>query len=356
MPELTPNPLSEEEAQDLLLKLRRREGSWVDWGQRCYVLQQAGYTPEQIFEETGIEASYQNLMKVAGQVYESLVKEQASEALLSYCQGPRSDVLYEFRVLTQPQRLKAAELAMEKGLDVDEAHIVARAIQDFARYSSPPDGFSPNPGDAVAYQCWKRARAKKDLQERSRLIAQGLKFAQSLGARQQIEKLLSDFTVVPMQRAPLLPVYRLEAEDELPRIIPVAGTFPLSPDAIATVPALEAIEPFRVVQLPQPMSVVPIPGWQVILKALDPVAILWPSDRLPNLTLEKVEPVVVVIDRQQQTWEANNYWLVEQDNTLQVQWFSEPPTYKILGQVLLILRPKNILDEGNLLEPWQMDD
>jgi hypothetical protein len=55
-------------------------------------------------------------------------------------------------------------------------------------------------------------------------------------------------------------------------------------------------------------------------------------------------------------WDVNNYYLVERDNSVSLQWFDSPPDVTILGQLVLILRAKNILDEKNITEPWQMDD
>jgi len=351
-----PSQLSEETARELLLQLRRKQGNWVNWGQACQQLQKAGYGAPHIFEETGIEGSYQNLVIVGAQVFETLVKAGASEELQVYYQGPRSDVMYEFRILAQEQRLAAAQLAMEKRLDVDEAREAARAIKAFSRFPQPPKGFTAHPGDAVAYQCWKLARAKKDLQERSRLIAQGLKFAYSPAARESLEKLLSDFTVVAAERAPILPLYRLEVEEQLPRLIPVVGELPLSPADVEAVAKVEEIEPFRLVRFSGTGSYVPIPGWQVVLKAEDPVAILCDLQSLPNNSALHAEQVVVVADRRSRDWDANSYFLVAAGDEVEVQWEAERPEVPILGRIVLILRPKRILDESNLTEPWQMDD
>jgi hypothetical protein len=63
-----------------------------------------------------------------------------------------------------------------------------------------------------------------------------------------------------------------------------------------------------------------------------------------------------VIDRVLAEWDVNNYYLVERDNSVSLQWFDSPPDVTILGQLVLILRAKNILDEKNITEPWQMDD
>lgn len=239
---------------------------------------------------------------------------------------------------------------------MDGAKTVAKALQDWSRLSQLPDGFSDHPGDAVAYQCWHQARQKKDLQDRSRLIAKGLKFAHSTEARAAIERLLSDFTVVTSHPTPLLPLYRLEVEEELSRIVPVVEIEALTVETLGTIPNQPIIEPFRLISVPAAMTVVPLPGWQAVLKAQNPIAITCKSDNLPNFPNSKTEDVLVVVDRAVTDWNAKFYYLVEQDNQLQFQWFNSNPTISILGQIILVLRPKQILDENNLLEPWQMDD
>ena len=352
-PQTNPS-LSPEEAQPLLLFLRRKEGNWVEWGKACQALQKGGYSSATIFEETGFEPIQQNQVIVAAQVYDNL--SDASEALRSYFLGPKSDVLYEFRVLNQVQRVAAAQLAMDKQLDVDGAHHATRAIKEFSRLYALPEGFSNHPGDAVAYQCWNQARSKKDLQDRSRLIAQGLKFAHSQAAREKIEQLLSDFTVVPAKRAPLLPMYRVEAEEELPRIVPVAGMLPLTRAELDAVPQIAVQDPFNVIQSPGAIAFAPIPGWRVLRNAIDPVAIQMTSDRLPNLTSEQPQLMLVTIDRDVREWNGDRYFLVERNGELEIQWFDSEPDCELLGQVILVLRPKQVFDENALSEIWQIEE
>ncbi len=355
-PQESSSELSRDAAEELFRSLLHKEGNWVEWGLACQKLQKAGYSSEIIFEKTGFQSVQQNTIVVAAAVYQSLVTAGASEELLKYCEGPRSDILYELRILNREERLAAALLAQSKKLDADGAKEIARAVKEFSKLSQLPSGFSAHPGDAVAYQCWKRARQKKDLHDRSRSIARGLKFAHSQTAREKIEQLLSDFTVIPTRTAPLIPIHRLELEEELPRIIPVAGSLPLTRKDLETLPSLEAEEPFRAIKVSENIIAVPVPGWQVILQAKDPVGIFCQSDKLPKPLPGKTETVLVVVDRQQCEWNVNSYFLVEQEENLQFQWFEEAPNSELLAQVILVLRPKKILDENAIVQPWQMDD
>ncbi|WP_107667789.1 RuBisCO accumulation factor 1 [Cyanothece sp. BG0011] len=355
-PEETSPQLSEEQAQELMRSLLHKEGTWVDWGKTCQQLQKAGYNSQTIFETTGFQASQQNLIIVAAQVYDSLLNTEVSEDLLSYYRGPKSDVLYELRILNQTQRAIVAQLAKDKTLDAIEAKEVAKTFQTFSLMPQLPPGFTLHPGDAMAYQAWKQAKQKKDLQARTRLIAKGLKYAFSNTAREAIEKLLSDFTVTPERSAPLMPLYRVQNQEEISRLVPLAGTLPLSKNEVLGVEKLEIISPFNAITYHNPGSVVPLPSWQAVLTAVDPVAILCQSDRLPQSLTGKPEQVLVLIDRQQTNWDDQSYFLVEAADELTFQWFPEQPSTPLLGKVIIVLRPKKIFDENNLLEPWQMDD
>ncbi len=349
-------PLPETSSQDLLFALRRKQGNWVEWGQACQTLQKAGFKPQEIFEETGFEPVHQNQVIVGSQVYNSMLAAGISEPVQSHFQQKGSDILYELRILTQTERATAAEFIVQKQLDVDAAKEIAKAMKEFSRMRELPQGFTNHPGDALAYQCWKFARQKSDFQERSRLIAEGLKFAHSEPARKQIEKLLTDFTVVAQQQAPAMPVYRFESSEELPRVLPVCGSLPLTADALQAVPRVQETGPFQMINSTGNQTWVAIPGWQVICNAQDPVVVVGNSKELPTALSGKTEDVLIVVDRSLKEWDSLSYFMFESAGVLQLQWFPELPDVNILGKVILIMRPKNIFDENYTNEPWQIDE
>ncbi|QSJ18294.1 hypothetical protein JYQ62_05630 [Nostoc sp. UHCC 0702] len=361
MTDLPPNAenresIANEAAQELLQKLRQKQGNWVEWGVAIASLQKAGYNPQEIFEATGFEPIQQNQVIVGSQVYNSLEKGGASAATRSHYATRGSDILYELRLLTIEERASAAELTYQQKLDALEAREVAKAVREFSYFRTLPEGFSAHPGDAVAYQVWKLARQYTDLQERSRLIAKGLRFAHTLTARKQIEQLLVDFTVVPKRQAPLLPFYRLESEEELPRILPVVGELPLTPQDLQSVPLIEEIQPFRLVKFVGEQAWIPLPGWQVLLSAEDPVVILANSDRFPNQSQNPLTQVLVVVDRAQRQWDVSSYFVVDNNGELDFQWFETEPELSLLGRIIIIVRPKKILDEEVTKDSWQIDE
>lgn len=357
-PQLSSDQFSSEISVEALLKsLRRKEGNWVQWGQACQKLQKSGYSPQAIFEETGFEPIQQNQIIVAAQVYAGL-ETQVSESVRSHFAQTGSDSLYELRILNQSERVAAAEFLVAKNIDSEGAHELAKAIKDFSRLSKLPEGFTAHPGDTVAYQCWKNARQKSDLQERSRLIAKGLNFAHSITARQQIEKLLTDFTITKAASAPRLPLYRPEEDTESPRIIPVAGKLPISKADFMAVPMTDEVGKFRLVKFSGTGVWVAIPSWKVILEAEDAIALITDSEYL--IPDSAPEEILVICDRAQRQWQPDSYFLVEEfvehESKLGFQWFAEPTSVSLLGRMILVLRPKKVLDEDFRKDLWELEE
>ncbi len=344
------------DADALLLKLRRKEGTWVDWGQACAQLQKAGYLPDRIFEETGFEPVQQNQVMVAFQVYGSLLKGELGEAERSHFTQKGSDLLYEFRILTQPARVAAAQFSLTHHLDADQAHELAKAMKDFSRLNPIPEGFTDHPGDAIAYSCWKSARQQKDIQERSRLIAKGLRYVHSGSAREHLQHLLTDFTVVPQKVAPRLPLYRLESADECPRTIPVVGTLPLTLEDWKAVPPITAADPFGRVRSTGAAAFVAVPGWSVLRSATDLVAIVAQSNQLPQGVSNRVETVLILLDRDRREWNGDRYFLVAHQGELELQWWENQPEISLLAELILIVRPPHFFDRESAQELWQIEE
>jgi hypothetical protein len=260
-------------------------------------------------------------------------------------------------VLSQHDRDRAAALALQQGLDADTIKDVVKALKEYSYLKEPPAGFEDTAGDGVAHHYWKLARQQSDLAARSRLIAEALRFATSESARQQIEKLLTDFTVVKSRSAPLLPTYRLETDNELPLIIPLAGELPVTTADFQAVPVIVPTEPFGIVADKNVNSWVAVPGWQVLLQAEDPIGLLAKAHHLPNVqNPDNPEPLVLIVDRAARSWNADSYFLVDREGTLTVEWLSESSDRKLLGQLLVVMRPKRILDENYTRELFQFEE
>ncbi len=101
---------------------------------------------------------------------------------------------------------------------------------------------------------------------------------------------------------------------------------------------------------------VTLPGWQVVRSAEDPIALLCDSDKLPSPIPGAAEEVIVLVDRAQRQWQEDSYFVVAEDEQLQLRWFEDTPDLALLGRVVLVMRPKKVLDEEYTKELWQIDE
>ncbi|MGB3299238.1 MAG: RuBisCO accumulation factor 1, partial [Phormidesmis sp.] len=289
---------------------------------------------------------------------DSMVAGGVSDEARAHYETRGSDSLYEFRILPKENRADAADFAYRNGLDSDQVKEIVKGLRDFTYSETPPTGFEKTMGDAAAYHYWRLAKQQGDLQDRSRLIAQSLRFVTSASARSRVEKLLTDFSVVKEKPAPRLPIYRLEDEADSPVIMPVAGEMPLSTEDYHAVPGIEPEEPFGMVKFSGTGAWLPVPGWQVILKAEDPIALLATCRQLPNPpdNIPASDRLLVVVDRAQREWNEFTYFVVDEGAQLAIRWFESAPETKLLGAVALIMRPKKIFDQSYTQEYWQTDE
>ncbi|MEN9227012.1 MAG: RuBisCO accumulation factor 1 [Thermostichus sp. DRC_bins_24] len=367
------NPAVGEDPETLLTRLRRKEGSWLDWAEACQALQRQNMTPQAIFEATGFEPIHQNQIIVGAQVYQGMAKTGASPAVLEYFGRKGSDILYELRILSQKDRLRVAELILSRNLNADDAHEIARAVKNYAQLQQLPEGFTDHPGDAVAYQAWKTARQTRDVQERTRAIGRAFQYVHSDEARRHIEQLLSTVAAssaggLQRKRLPKLSVFRLE--EDLPRLLPVVGSLPLPTAVWEQLPASEPQGPFRWVNSPAQQTWVALPSWSVIQNAGDPVVLQVENAFLGSLlglqvpTGEEQDPVLLVIDRAVREWpeasgpssQTAGFFVVDRGGSLMVEWLEEPSQSSLLGQVLMAVRPPRILDEVVAQDPWQLEE
>jgi hypothetical protein len=92
------------------------------------------------------------------------------------------------------------------------------------------------------------------------------------------------------------------------------------------------------------------------MKAQDPVGILCSTSQLPNRETDRIEDVLLLFDRKSTEWDEESYFLVDRSGELAIEWFSESPDTPLLGSLLLVLRPKKIIDEPLSLDIWQVDE
>ncbi len=363
-----PTPVSTlpTDSEGLLKLLRHKEGTWVQWGIACQMLQKMGENSLAIFENTGFEPIQQNQIVVASQVYASLQAGNAADIVIEHFEQKGSDILNELRVLSQSERVAMATFALEKNLDVLEAKDIVKAVKEASTVANLPEGFTRHPGDAVVLQILKATQGKIDPQERTRLIARGLRFAHSEKARKAIEQLLIDMTSPAKKKAPNLPNFRYDGEDSIPRILPVAGTLPISVEKFQAVAQVSETAPFGLVHAASAATWATLPGWFVVHGAEDGVIIACNTDTLQAAIAQtevvstipnRPEDILVLVDRAQCEWNEGSYFAIaDDDGNLKFAWFDTPPNVPLLGKVTLTLRPKRFFDEEASKDRWQFEE
>jgi len=346
--------------EETIGRLRRKEGTWLDWGEWCQALQKSGLSPQAIFEQTGFEPVHQNQLIVANQVYHSIAPE-VEEFVRQFFATRGSDVLYELRVLSQPDRVAAVALVVQMGLNSEETRLLAKAIKEFSLVDAPPQ-FTRHPGDAVAYQVWKACQSVTNLSQRTQLISRGLRYAHSATARQAIEQLLMVPSAPPVPTR--LPIYRLEAQEQLPRIFPLVGKLPLTASQWSRLPPIAPAPPFGMVEYEGYQAWISLPGWQVVQEVEDGLIVLADTDSLltysgqavPSSFPDRPEEILLLIDRAQRQWERGAFFVVIEGEELYLRAFDEPPGVKLWGRLVLVLGQPRILEDTIGEDPWILEE
>ena len=361
----TPVPTLPTDSEGLLKLLRHKEGTWVQWGLACQMLQKLGENSLAIFENTGFEPIQQNQIVVASQVYASLQAGNAADIVLAHFEQKGSDILNELRVLNQSERVAMATFSLEKNLDVLEAKDVVKAMKEASNVANLPEGYTRHPGDAVVLQILKATQGQIDPQERTRLIARGLRFAHSDKARAAIERLLMDMSAPAKKKAPNLPNFRYDSEDSIPRILPVVGSLPMSIDTFTDSVKVEELAPFGIVRSSVASTWATLPGWFVVHEAEDGVVVWCNTDTLQasinqevlSAVRDRAEDILILVDRAQRDWDENSYFAIaDPDGNLKFAWFESQPDLQIFGKVTLTLRPKRFFDEAASQDRWQFEE
>jgi hypothetical protein len=120
------------------------------------------------------------------------------------------------------------------------------------------------------------------------------------------------------------------------------------------VPTAQILNIFGVMR-PSAGNWVGLPGWQTVTAAVSPVVVLAVNKELiPNAETE--EEILLLIDRAATDWDENKYFAIDRGGQVVVDWFSSAPTETILGQLVLVLRPKRMLSVSNQDALWQNEE
>ena len=280
----------------------------------------------------------QNLWKVQASVYFSLAADSTFPPdLLSFFHSEdAAATLAELRTVPASWRSAAAVFVAQRGLGVDGARELARAIVDVDRGRPPGDGFDPTPGDALAAKIWRDAgevrRRGEWEKEVAAVVERGLGVATSEKAKAKLRERLAEFS----QSAPsdvarggstsgpeaVVQVVRLETVESAFRPVALLGTLDdITPAAVRAAPAVALEGVFNTFKPAGGTTWVALPAWAKLAELTGLFAVSVPdTKRLPGVPQLHASPgpALLVFDRNAVSPSPKSYYLVARPSSLLV--------------------------------------
>lgn len=264
--------------QQMLQRIQGEAGHWYDLAKLIPRLQGKGFDSSAIAEITGITSAIQNSWVVAGTVHKSLVQSgKLSQEVLEHFDGEGNELLYPLSSLSIEKRIAAALYIREKNLDPPACKILARAMKEWERRPEERVGFADTPGDCLAFKLLRDARECRNKEEAAQKVAEGLKMAETDGARKRLEALIAEAeSPAPVSRANLT-ILRLAADElgyrPLPQIAPL-GEATASELAAAPRATQEGVfGSFTLINSGEGQRWLALPQWKAMQFAVAPVAL-----------------------------------------------------------------------------------
>jgi len=150
--------LMQEDDQMSLLRLRQRAGSWYDLSPLFAKLMRSGFTPDDIFDESGIEPKEQSLWITWAASRGSLVDDpRFPEEKLAYFNDEYNGAptLSSIQYLVAEKRSAAAEFVVDNEFDQEQTKELVKAFEIRDAHQSQAKGFGSTPGECMAFKMWR---------------------------------------------------------------------------------------------------------------------------------------------------------------------------------------------------------
>eukprot|EP00850_Spirogloea_muscicola_P003687 SM000015S01187 [mRNA] locus=s15:349167:350399:+ [translate_table: standard] len=174
---------AEEDARQLTELVMDRQGTWQERAEAIRTLQKQGLTAEELYDYTLVTTEKQTQMVVAAQVFSSMQSADTPSDVLAAFTEDDVELLYEMRLLTGSQRKAAADYIVANNLDRAETRELARAIKDHERRPEGRKGFTPAPGDCLAFMLYLAAGESRSIEQKEKLVQRGQSVAETDTAR-----------------------------------------------------------------------------------------------------------------------------------------------------------------------------
>ena len=318
-----------------LLRLRQRAGNWFDLAPLFPKLMRSGMTPDDIFDETGIEPREQSLWATWVASRGSLVADPRfpDEKLSYFDQEWNAENLSHIQYLSSDLRASFAEFVVDNEFNPDQTKELVKSVEIRNAHDSQAKGFGRGPGECLAFKMWR------DIQEVQRyqgietvmeLVDKGKRYAENESTMERLDALASMWQMDVAegseqeleQAKSSIQVVRLDKDELAFRPIPMLGALErLTANAVI---AVQPIAPRGVFSAFVPEGAkewVALPAWAALAESRVPFAVLVDNTgtlRGAGDLSAREEPALLIIDKGSQTPQPGNYYLAVRESSIQL--------------------------------------
>jgi len=352
------------DTNQMIMMLRQRAGHWFQLAKYIPALQKAGYIPDQIFDETGIENKEQVMWQTWLSTYASLkASKEFPNELLPYFESEYSGspCLSQINFLPSGKRDAAAEFIARREFTEEQARELVRAYEIRDGMAAIAKDFGKTPGECLAFKIWR------DIQELQRyegvdkaesMRDRGLKYAETDKSRGRLESATEMFRMEATGQVSNLaaakaanaenrlmavqPVssVRLDFEEIEFRPVAVVGPFSkLTTKAIKLAQVLEKVgtnDPSNIFKTFRPQGTsdwMAVPNWEALANSKEPIATFVgnTAKELPNVDglSNKSEAAMLIIDRGSTSASPAHYYLLAKKSSVVLSGAGDSETIAI---------------------------
>ena len=352
------------DTNQMIMMLRQRAGHWFQLAKYIPALQKAGYIPDQIFDETGIENKEQVLWQTWLSTYASLKASKAFPSeLLPYFETEYSGspCLSQINFLPSGKRDAAAEFIARREFTEEQSRELVRAYEIRDGMAAIAKDFGKSPGECLAFKIWR------DIQELQRyegvdkaesMRDRGLQYAETDKSKGRLESATEMFRMEAtgevsnlaaakaanaesrlMAVQPVSSV-RLDFEEVEFRPVAVVGAFSkLTTKAIKLAQVVEKVgtnDPSNIFKTFRPQGTsdwMAVPNWEALENSKEPIATFVgnTAKELPNIDglSNKSEAAMIIIDRGSTSASPAHYYLLAKKSSVVLSGAGESETVAI---------------------------
>ena len=340
---LDQSELLQEDDQMSFMRLRQRAGNWFELAPLFPKLMRNGFTPDDIFDETGVEPKEQSLCTTWTASRGSLVTDPRfpDEKLSYFDQEWNAENLSHIQYLPAEKRASFCEFVVDWEFTPDQTRELVESVEIRAANAGQAKGFGQCPGECLAFKMWRDVQEVQRYEGIARiheLVEKGKKYAVEESTKQRLDALVEMWEIDLAEGSDLMEgglmgkanaagnakiqAVRMDAEELAFRPVPMLG--PLEKLSPAAVIAVEEIKPNGVFNVFKPVGAqqwVALPSWAALAEAKVPFAVLvgnTGSLRGAGDLSEREEPALLIVGKASQTPSPTNFYLAVRESSIQL--------------------------------------